>query len=290
MADRDTHDWLEGQLYALGREMTYPPTPPLAERVRARLLQQRPRAPGASWRAPRRLAIAALALLLVGLGVALASVPTTRKALAEFFGLQRIRVIQVTEIPLPTAALSPEPTTAQSTPLPTPTTTLRPGISGATTLEDARRRVNFPVLLPTYPDGIGAPDELYAQRLGASPSDAQVILVYRAKPGLGLQPSREEDNLFALYQFRTQGMFRKSADTGTRLEELRVGDARAFWLEGAYHFIQYRDASGREVVEMERVVRGNTLAWEVGDVTYRLETSLPKEEAVRIAESLLQRR
>jgi hypothetical protein len=34
------------------------------------------------------------------------------------------------------------------------------------------------------------------------------------------------------------------------------------------------------------VVEGNILIWEQGGITYRLETNLPLEEAVKIAESL----
>ena len=63
-------------------------------------------------------------------------------------------------------------------------------------------------------------------------------------------------------------------------------EAETLWLEGARHTLQYLDPDGSIRTELERTVKGNTLVWEIGDVTYRLETSLPREEAFKIAESL----
>jgi hypothetical protein len=34
------------------------------------------------------------------------------------------------------------------------------------------------------------------------------------------------------------------------------------------------------------LIEGHVLIWKEGDITYRLETDLPVEEAVKIAESL----
>ena len=70
--------------------------------------------------------------------------------------------------------------------------------------------------------------------------------------------------------------------------QYKVKDARALWLSGEPHILVYLDASGRPVTETERTVDASTLAWEsvVTGITYRLETKLSKEEAVRFAESL----
>lgn len=301
--EEDNRNWLEKELYALGQQVRYPPVPFIVNKVQARLLQQRVKAthrPFLTRPALLRMAIVTQVVLLVCLATALALVPTTRQALAEFFGLQRIRVIRVTETPVPIATPVPIPVpaathlplgaTPSSESIPTPMATLRPTpipshLAGGTTLAEARHRVNFAILLPTYPEGIGEPDEVYVQELYSS-SDVQVILVYRVRPDLAFQPLVETDTLFTLYQFRTQGIFMKVVRSGTRLAELTVDGAKAFWLQGDFHLLKYRDASGQERVEMERVVKDNTLAWEVGDVTYRLETSLPLEEALKIARSL----
>jgi hypothetical protein len=39
-------------------------------------------------------------------------------------------------------------------------------------------------------------------------------------------------------------------------------------------------------IDFVRMIAGHVLIWAEGDVTYRLETSLSMEEAVRVAESL----
>jgi len=39
-------------------------------------------------------------------------------------------------------------------------------------------------------------------------------------------------------------------------------------------------------MKVSRLVNGHVLIWENGEVTYRLETDLSMEEAVKIAESL----
>ena len=72
----------------------------------------------------------------------------------------------------------------------------------------------------------------------------------------------------------------------TLIEELEVRGSEALWFEGALHELQYVDVEGNLRTEFERTVEGNTLAWEVGEITYRLETHLPKEEALKIAESV----
>jgi len=39
-------------------------------------------------------------------------------------------------------------------------------------------------------------------------------------------------------------------------------------------------------LEFTRLIEGHVLIWTMGDVTYRLETELSLEEAIKIAESL----
>ncbi|MBI2918498.1 MAG: hypothetical protein HYY01_10965 [Chloroflexi bacterium] len=262
--------WLEQDLLALGRQMEYPPSPDVTTQVRYRLLQRQART-----RHPRLMpqptawhVAVAMSLLVLVLGATLALIPASREALARLFGLERIQVVPDSHVPTPSPGAE------------TPTT-----LTGATTLAQARSQVDFPIMLPSYPEGLGVPDGVYVQELG-SHGEVQLVLRFSARPGLPIQPPRDSDALFTLYQFRTTGMFTKGIPSGTRLEETSINDARGFWLEGDFHLLRYRTADGREVVEMERVVKGNTLAWEVGGITYRLETELPLEEARNIAESL----
>ena len=256
----------------------YPPTPQMAAQVAARLVSEPSRRESRTWRSfellsrsrPMRGLAAALVVAVLVLGSATAISPTVRFAVASFFGLDDIEVVRV-----------------EAPPIVPPSSEVPAGfeaVAGAITLAEARSTADFPIGIPSYPEDLGEPSAVYLQDLQPG---QQVVLVYESRPGLGRQPTDENDMLFRVFQFETEGgIFRKVVYPKTLVEELTVGGARALWFEGASHILQYRDAQGNHRIEFERTVEGNTLAWEVGDVTYRLETSLPKAEAVKIAESM----
>lgn len=73
----------------------------------------------------------------------------------------------------------------------------------------------------------------------------------------------------------------------TVLEQLRVRDQPAYWLDGGGHIVRVLDGAGREVVGSSRTVEGKTLVWRGLNRNYRLETrALTKAEAIAIAELL----
>ncbi|MBI4305278.1 MAG: hypothetical protein HY678_03065 [Chloroflexi bacterium] len=317
-------DWLDASLQDLRRAVEFPRTPTIAAVVRARIgrVAQQAERPH-RWRSvslPLSLRFAGIALAVVlAIAGALAIAPNTRDALARFFGLTRVQIIfedstpaalpspvptsptpvagpVVTTTPIAppavtaTLAVTPTPAFADQTatpipPTPTPVPTPDRTMTGASTLVQAREQVPFPILVAAYPEDIGAPDEVYVQELG-SPRDIQVILRYYIGAGTSFVPPDDSNHLFTLYQFKATGMFSKMVFSGTRLKEVEVDGARGFWLEGSSHLIEYRTSDGREVIDSRRQVTGNTLAWEVGDITYRLETTLPLDEARKIADSL----
>jgi hypothetical protein len=65
------------------------------------------------------------------------------------------------------------------------------------------------------------------------------------------------------------------------IQETQVGKWRAIWTTGPYPVI-----ISNGDVQYEYLVRGHGLIWADLDVTYRLETDLSMEAAVKIAESL----
>ncbi len=258
---------LEQLLEAAGHSLRYPPTPLLAQRVGARL-RSAP-APRRAFRVPvsfprsrlLRGVVATVIVAALAVGITAALSPTASQALARFFGLERIRIVPIEETPtVPPAATEP----AAVDP-----------IVGRTTLVEAQQRAAFTVRIPTYPAGLGDPTAVYFQDFRPG---QQVVLRYGPQPGNAAS--------FMLFQLKVEGIFMKLTPPGTQVEELRVGQERAFWFQGAAHILQYRDPSGTVRTEFERLVTLNTLAWEMGPVTYRLETSLPKEEALKIAASL----
>src|SRR5437867_1441669 len=58
-----------------------------------------------------------------------------------------------------------------------------------------------------------------------------------------------------------------------------------FWLAGEPHQFFYRDPSGNFQADTLRLA-GNTLLWEEGGITHRLEAQVSKDEALRIASSV----
>jgi len=67
-----------------------------------------------------------------------------------------------------------------------------------------------------------------------------------------------------------------------------VNGGRGFWIEGAPHQIFYRDVNG-QVHDRQLRLAGNTLIWEQDGLTLRLESALSKDEALRIAASVVPR-
>jgi hypothetical protein len=147
------------------------------------------------------------------------------------------------------------------------------------TLDEARARVAYPVLVPTLPE-LGAPDEVY---LSEPPAGGQVALVYAAAPGRAA--AAETGAALLLMQFRgstDEGFLGKGLGPGTRLEPVTVNGARGYWIEGAPHFFFHQDEAGQARQEAIRLA-GNVLLWEQGDLTLRLEGAMSKDEALRIA-------
>jgi Domain of unknown function (DUF4367) len=269
---------LERALADLAAALEFPPTPDLAAAVTARLGETpaaAPAPPGPAARARRwlaglagwrRLAAAGLAVVLLAAAVLVAS-PGTREAVARRLGLRGIGV----ELGGP-----PPPTVTT-----TPGGRLELGLGDRVTLEEARRRVDWPVLVPVA--GLGQPDAVYVNE--AVPSGGRVDLVYRARPGLPASPFTDVGLLITGFRGQPTPEFLKKVTAMGVVEQVTVGGEPGYWFSGEPHFFTYRDAAGTLREEQTRLA-GNTLIWQRGDLTLRLEGELPKEEAIRIAESM----
>lgn len=268
----------EAQVRDVARAYAYPPTPEIARVVGRRLA-----AVVAPARPRLRLAWA-LAALLITLA-ALMAVPQVRAAVLEFLQIGAIRIFFSQPTPTviaPTATAGSMPIAgagveAPVTAIPAPTPTLPFSIlnlAGETTLEDAELRARMPVKLPTYPADLGPPNRVFYQGM-AGP---MVILVW-------VEPGSADQVRLSLYLLALEeGAFGGKFDW-ENVEPATVNGDTAYWVQG-WHALQFFDARGRPLYEMARLVEGNVLIWVEGDVTYRLETALSLEEAVRIAESL----
>ena len=265
--DRMSDPELDATLADVGERLAYPRPTRLADAVRARLREPRP---GRWWdgmRSPRYAFTPVIATLAVlALAVAL-FLPGAWAAASQFLHINGIDIFRAPAISTPVATAVPRATFAGS----------------LTTLDDARRRADFPVMAPTDPR-LGAPDEVYR---GLSPDKTHdvVTLVYTSRAGIPV--SREAGVSALVVEFRgriDEALFGKVAGAGTRIEDLTVNGGKGFWIEGEPHLFFYINEAGNPQSETLRLA-GNTLLWEQDGVTFRLEAQVSRDEALRIAAS-----
>jgi hypothetical protein len=245
-------------------------TPDLARAARLRIQA------GSSTRSERRWW--AFPVVRLGRGTALAIVALLILAAvvaALGFGLPGIRIV----VPLPTA--SP---IAPATRAPIPTAASIDGVPLGTPFDVAAldATVGFHVRLPTLAE-LGPPIGAYVQlgvgpvvnvTFGASeafpaPSGGRIGLVVTAlQAHVGDQPSLQ-----------------KFADPGTTIEAVTVDGDPGFWIAGAPHVISYTRPSSTRIDDPVRLA-GNVLAWNDGDVTYRIEGAADLVTALRVAASM----
>ncbi|MGH2599854.1 MAG: hypothetical protein ACRDJ9_10760, partial [Dehalococcoidia bacterium] len=129
---------------------------------------------------------------------------------------------------------------------------------------------------------LGDPDAIY---IGTSPSSQEVWLAYAPQPGLPEVQETGVGLLVAEFRGTFLPFLGKGLPPGSVLEVVMVGGEPAYWVTGEPHVLLYRDRTGAVHEERSRLA-GNTLLWERDGVTYRLESALERDAAVRIAESI----
>jgi hypothetical protein len=186
----------------------------------------------------------------------LAFSPATRRAVAGWLGLRGVEIERVDE----------PPATALGGEL---------DLGEPVSPREASRRADFDlVLLPE--DRFGPPDELYFADV---PSGGRVDAVYGSESGLPILLTEFRGNTDA-------PTIRKTVGDDVIVEPVTVDGGEGVWLEGGPHTVTFVDENGEAVVDNTRLA-GNTLIWERGDLTLRLESDLSKEEALRVAEDVV---
>ena len=250
----------EKQLIEISKGMDYPPTPDIAGFVSTRLRPARsPRLMTKAW-------VWSLTIVLILL-LSLLLIPPARAAILEFIQIGIVRIFPQSVEPIATATSQIQiPQTA------TPNASLQflETIAGKTTLADAQKRANYPILLPTHPADIGEPDHVYIQNADGN----MTILVW-------LDPQNPQAILMSLH-FVPPGSWAIEKVAPTILEETSVDGVRAIWAMGPYP-LRFTDGD----LEFTRIMDGNVLIWADDVVTYRLETNMSLEEALIVAESLV---
>jgi len=267
----------EKQLQSIAKGMDYPRTPDIAGLVMSRLGKSK-----RSHFSSRRLAWS-LTIILVLLSSPML-IPTVRAAVIEFIQIGIVRIFPQPVEPMPEAITTVTPQSVaepSATPgnVPSPTTipTDTPPllipfldqIAGETNLVDAQDAAPYPILLPTYPADLGQPDHVYVQ----DAEGVMTILIWTDPQ----QPGRVTMSL----HFIPAGHWAINKFGPVEIQETEVNGQKAIWAVGPYPMIM---SDGR--LQVERLINGHVLIWADGALTYRLETDLLLEEAIKIAESL----
>lgn len=256
---------LERALFELGEQLDYPEPHDLAARVRAQIVAGVD--PRRCWSVPtinrRALSMAAVVAFLAAATLAFSA--PARRAVADLFGLPGVIFSH-----------DPAPVVPDSGP-DAPDGGLRLGEE--VSLSEARSRVDFELVLPS---GLGPPAGVYVDEAAAA---TVVSVVYRptaelpeaGSTGVGLLlsqfPGRLEDSVIA-----------KFLGPGSRIEAVTVDGRPGYWLPGPPHVVLYLDPNG-EVREDTARLATNVLLWDDGGVIRRLESSLPRDDALVIARS-----
>ena len=255
------------------RHFHYPPTPDVTGVVIKRLDNgSRPRVQlRSAW------VITSFFVLLL---VILYAVPGVRAEIVRFLQVGVVRIFpatptQTTEPSLPQLPMATAPTAA----IPV-TATPRAGydeplytvtgsdLAGETNLEAAQASAPFPIRLPEYPANLGEPERVFVQEDGIL-----VILVWT-------DPANPKNATLSLHEIGPGSIWMGKFEPRV-IQETQVNGRYAVWVQGPY---LVRLTNGD--YNFRRTVEGNTLIWEENGITYRLETNLSLEEAVKIAESL----
>lgn len=257
----------EKHLHSIASGMEYPSTPDIAGSVITRLRPlTRPRFTS------RKLAWS-LTIIFV-LVSSLMLIPPARAAILEFIQIGIVRIFpQPTEPPMDATSTTSPGIIAPSTATPEGVSPLLipflDQIAGETKLANALQDAPYTILLPGYPPDLGGPDHVYLQDVDG----VMTVLVW-------VDPVQHERVTMSLH-FIPAGHWAINKFGPTNVEEALVNGQRAIWAEGPYPLL-LRNGS----IQVDRLIDGHVLIWEDDDITYRLETDLALDEAIRIAESL----
>ena len=253
----------EKRLLSIPKGLEYPPTPDISASVMARLQ------PATQPRFISRRLAWSLTIFLILL-TSLMLIPPARAAILEFIQIGIVRIF-----PGPSEA-TVSPTAGAMVPVTSTPSTQSSGlistldqIAGKRTLLEAVDELEFPVLLPAYPSDLGEPNYVFVQDADGK----MAVLVW-------LDPRRSDQVLMSLH-FIPSGSWAIHKVEPAVIQETNVNGQDAIWATGPYALRFY---SGD--IQFLRLIDGHVLIWVVENITYRLETGLPLEEALKVAESL----
>jgi hypothetical protein len=195
----------------------------------------------------RRSLVLTVALVIVAIAIAFA-VPPARSSLLRWLGLEGVTIEYVDRLP----------SVAGYRTLP-----LGPPV----TLAEAKREVPWRILTSNL---LGKPDQV---RL----LDGQLAFVYRHGNGVTLLVTQAEG-------FGSDRYIDKLIQSGTQVDTVSVNGKLGYFLFGDAHFFIYQTPNG-EINPHQLYLAHDTLIWQSGPLTLRLEGKLSRAQALEIARS-----
>jgi hypothetical protein len=261
----------EKGLSSIAKGLDYPRTPNIAGSVMKRL-RQSPSPSGRRVRGEGRRFVWTLTVILI-LFASLMLIPPARAAIIEFIQIGIVRIFRAE----PTPIIPPQqqipgtmaPGTVTALPTSQPLIPILERLAGERSLEGAQQLVDYPILLPSYPADLGPPDRIFVQDADGN----MTILIW-------IDPEQPSQVLMSLHLI-PPGSWAVDKMNPALVQETTVNGQRAVWAVGPY---PVRFSNGN--LDFVRLVEGHVLIWTDGAVTYRLETGLALEEAIKVAESL----
>ncbi|MGH2596898.1 MAG: hypothetical protein ACRDH7_13150 [Actinomycetota bacterium] len=241
---------------AIAGRIAWPAEPDIAADV-ARSIRDRERHPGL---ARPRLSLPSrrrtLVLVLAGL-VLLGGAAIAAKLVID------LGVLTIETIPGPPTAL---PSAIAS----------GPTVGHPATLADAEREAGFQAKIPA---GLGAPDGVWFDRTA---DGSRIVLAWRATDAM--PPIDDLPWGAVIYELRGDSVqvAKTLFSEGNSFENAKVGGIEAFWITGQHEI----DLVTGDGTYARYRVTGNILVWEEGGTVLRMETELPKADAVRLASSI----
>lgn len=247
---------LERILRELGEQVSWPDASPIASSVARQIAVRRPQQ-RRRWE-PRQLALAAVIIMAVALG-GLAAWPTARETVADRIGVLGIEISGDSQRTPAGSALN---------------------LGEHVSLDEAQHLAGFDISTP--PAKLGKPDVFILNPAWGT----QVSFAFHPTTDLPEVGESGVGLLISELQGSTNDSFiRKFLEEGTTMEVLNVNGETAFWIAGQPHAFVYTAPDGSFHQEDMRLA-GNVLLWTADGVTYRIESMLPRDDVLAIAQQL----
>ncbi len=248
---------LERSLRDAAPRVPYPPTPD----IRAAVVKRVRRAPDPVpivTRSRLRLALAAACVAVSATVATVGLSPSARRAVADWLGVDGVR-ISFDNVPL--EGLEDEL-----------------NLGRRVSFKEAQEVVDFEIAVPAV---LGEPDAVFVRR---DVEGGEVSLVWEQEPGLPASEHTDAGAILTQFRGSPDPVSFKKVSVESDVTYLMIDGRNAFFLDGAPHLVVRAPSGARR--ELPPRFAGNTLLWDGGAVTYRLEADVTLARAREIASSI----